>query len=343
VAENEWSKKMEHLAHGYETTITDEDLTDVNINPNGSTLPEAESKNLLSRDALQLYLQQIKNYKLLTREEEVELARRVYENNDEEAVNQLVTSNLRLVAKIAMDFRRYWAKNLLDLIQEGNLGLVQAARKFDHTRGVKFSYYASFWIKAYMWKFIMDNWKLVKIGTTQSQRKLFFNLARERNRLKAFGFIPEAKLVAKRLDVKEEEVVEMTQRLEGSELSLSTPMGEDSRETYEAFLKDPTVPVDDRLAEKQRRGIFLEKLKEFRKRLTKREAEIFDKRIMAEEPLVLQALGDKYNISRERVRQIQERIIKNIRRWSDEEIPNFEKDYKDSVKIDKEAFHSLKN
>jgi RNA polymerase sigma-32 factor len=329
--------KMEHLAIDYGTTIHDGDTSDISIAPNTSKVYQSESQDNLPHGTLQIYLRQIKNYKLLTREQELELARRVYENADEEAVNQLVTSNLRLVAKIAMDFRRYWAKNLLDLIQEGNLGLVQAARKFDPTRGVKFSYYASFWIKAYMWKFIMDNWKLVKIGTTQSQRKLFFNLARERNRLKAFGFIPEPKLVANRLDVKEEEVVEMTQRLEGSELSLSTPMGEDSRETYEAFLKDPAAPVDDRLAEKQRQGIFVEKLKEFRKRLTKREAEIFDKRIMAEEPLVLQALGDKYHISRERVRQIQERIIKNIRKWSDEEIPDFEEDYESSENMDTES------
>ncbi len=334
---------MEHLAHGYESTTSDEDISNGKIDPNRSRMSQGESQDILSRDGLQLYLQQIKNYKLLSREEEVALARRVYENNDEEAVNQLVTSNLRLVAKIAMDFRRYWAKNVLDLIQEGNLGLVQAARKFDPSRGVKFSYYASFWIKAYMWKFIMDNWKLVKIGTTQSQRKLFFNLARERNRLAAFGFVPDPKLVANRLDVKEEEVIEMTKRLEGGELSLSTPMGEDSRETYEAFLKDPAMPVDDRLSKKQRRRIFLEKLKEFRKRLTKREAEIFDKRIMAEEPLVLQALGEKYHISRERVRQIQEKIIKNIRTWSDEEIPNFEEDYKGSEDMDTEAFHFKNN
>lgn len=334
---------MEHLAYEIEATSPDEDTTNINIALNRSRGSQTDNQDILSGDALQIYLQQIRHYKLLTREEEVELARRVYENNDEEAVNQLVTSNLRLVAKIAMDFRRYWAKNVLDLIQEGNLGLLQAARKFDPNRGVKFSYYASFWIKAYMWKFIMDNWKLVKVGTTQSQRKLFFNLARERNRLEAFGFVPEPKLVAKRLDVKEEDVIEMIQRLEGSELSLSTPMGEDSRETYEAFLKDPTVPIDDRLSEKQRQLIFVDKLKEFRKRLTKREADIFDKRIMAEEPLILQELGDMYHISRERVRQIQKRIIKNIRRWSDEEIPNFEDDYEDSVNGDTEAFHSSDN
>jgi RNA polymerase sigma-32 factor len=231
----------------------------------------------------------------------------------------------------------------LDLIQEGNLGLIQAARKFDPSRGIKFSYYASFWIKAYMLKFIMENWKIVKIGTTQSQRKLFFNLAREKNRLQALGFTPEPKLVAKRLDVKEKEVIEMTQRLESGELSLSTPMGEGSRETYEAFLEDPTLPIDEWLSEKQRRVIFAEKLKEFRKRLSKREADIFDNRIIAEDPLILQEIGDKYNISRERVRQIQERIIKNIRRWSQEEIPNFNEDYDDSENLSAEVLHFRNN
>ena len=334
---------MDHLAYEYEGTIPDEDTTNTHMGLNRSREAQNDNQDMLSGDALQIYLQQTKQYRLLSREEELELARRVCENNDEEAVNQLVTANLRLVAKIAMDFRRYWAKNVLDLIQEGNLGLLQAARKFDPGQGVKFSYYASFWIKAYMWKFIMDNWKLVKIGTTQNQRKLFFNLAKERNRFEAFGLEAEPKLIAERLDVKEEDVIEMIQRLEGCELSLSTPLGEDSRETYEAFLKDPAVPVDDQLSEKQRQSIFAEKLKGFRKRLTRREAEIFDKRIMAEEPLILQELGDKYEISRERVRQIQEKIIKNIRTWSDEEIPNFEEDFNGSERMDTEAFHFKKN
>ena len=147
-------------------------------------------KALVPYDPLQMYLLEIKGHKLLTREEEKELAIRVREKNDQKAAYKLITSNLRLVVKIAMDFNRYWTKNLLDLIQEGNVGLLQAVRKFDPYRDIKFSYYASFWIKAYMLKFIMDNWKLVKIGTTQSQRKLFFNLAKERDKLIAQGFTP---------------------------------------------------------------------------------------------------------------------------------------------------------
>ena len=164
-------------------------------------------RNLVPYDPLQMYLLEIKRYNLLTREEEIELGKRVREKNDQKAAYRLATSNLRLVVKIAMDFHRYWTKNLLDLIQEGNLGLLQAVKKFDPYRGIKFSYYASFWIKAYMLKFVMDNWKLVKIGTTQSQRKLFFNLAKERDKLIAEGFSPEPRLLAERLSVKEEEVV----------------------------------------------------------------------------------------------------------------------------------------
>lgn len=293
------------------------------------TWSQSKNRDISPYDHLQIYLLQIKQYRLLSRDEEVELAQRVRDLNDEEAVNRLITSNLRLVVKIAMDHQRHWSKNLLDLIQEGNLGLLQAARKFDPSRGVKFSYYASFWIKAYMLKFIMDNSKLVKIGTTQRQRKLFFNLAREKARLMAEGFAPEPKLVAERLDVREEEVIEMTQRLEGGELSLDAPLGEDSGETYGAFLKDSSVSIDEQLTLKEQHVIFVQNLREFRKGLSKREADIFDNRIMAEDPKILKELGDKYQISKERVRQIQQRIIENLTEWSKEQISNFEEEYTD--------------
>lgn len=293
---------------------------------------QPKGRALVPYDPLQMYLSEIKRYRLLTREEEMELAIRVKEKRDQKAAYKLVTSNLRLVVKIAMDFHRYWTKNLLDLIQEGNVGLLQAVGKFDPYRGIKFSYYASFWIKAYMLKFIMDNWKLVKIGTTQSQRKLFFNLAKERDKLISQGFDPEPRLLAQRLDVKEEEVVEMSQRLGGWEVSLSSPVGEDSREAFGAFLPDPGRDIDEQLSESESRKILVEKLQEFRRTLKGKEAEIFDNRIMSEKPLTLQELGDKYSISRERVRQIQEKIIRNIKKWLKEEIPNFEELYSDFLK-----------
>jgi len=287
---------------------------------------------LVPFDPLQIYLVEIKRYDLLTREEERELAIRVVEQKDDKAAYRLITANLRLVVKIAMDFHRYWTKNLLDLIQEGNLGLLQAVKKFDPYRGIKFSYYASFWIKAYILKFIMDNWKLVKIGTTQSQRKLFFNLTKERDKLIAQGFAPEPRLLAERLDVKEEEVVEMTQRLGGWEVSLSSPVGDDSREAFDAFLPDPKTPIDDQLSEVENRDLLIKSLREFRKTLSGKEADIFDNRIMAEKPLTLQDLGDKYHISRERIRQLQEKITHQIKKWLKEKIPNFEEEFSDFLK-----------
>ena len=293
---------------------------------------QRESRALVPYDPLQLYLMEIKNYSLLTREEEVELAVRVQEKKDQKAAFRLITSNLRLVVKIAMDFHRYWTKSLMDLIQEGNVGLLQAVRKFDPYRGIKFSYYASFWIKAYMLKFIMENWKLVKIGTTQTQRKLFFNLAKERDKLISQGFDPEPRLLAERLDVKEKEIEEMSQRLGGGDVSLSAPVGENGREVYGSFLPDPRVAIDEQISEAENRQLLLRKLGEYREKLTGKELDIFDSRIMAERPLTLQELGDKYHISRERVRQVQERIVKNIKKWLTDEIPNFEENYSNFIK-----------
>jgi RNA polymerase sigma-32 factor len=297
-----------------------------------SPVVQTEDRALIPYDPLQLYLLEIKNYKLLTREEETELAIKVREENDQQSAYKLVTANLRLVVKIAMDFHRYWTKSLLDLIQEGNVGLLQAVKKFDPYRGIKFSYYASFWIKAYMLKFIMENWKMVKIGTTQTQRKLFFNLAKERDKLISQGYEPETRLLAERLDVKEKEVEEMSQRLGGGEVSLNAPVGTEGKEVYGSFLPDPGVAIDEQLSEDQNRELLLGKLEEYRKGLSGKELDIFDNRIMAENPLTLQQLGDKYHISRERVRQIQERIIKNIRKWLTEEIPNFEENFSNFIK-----------
>ncbi len=300
--------------------------------PKSAPMVPTGGKAVVPYDPLQAYFLEVKRYNLLTREEEKELGIRVKEHQDEKAAYKLVTCNLRLVVKIAMDFHRYWTKNLLDLIQEGNLGLLQAVKKFDPYRGIKFSYYASFWIKAYMLKFIMDNWKLVKIGTTQTQRKLFFNLAKERDKLIAEGFSPEPRLLAERLDVKESEVVEMSQRLGGWEVSLSAPVGDDSRESYGSFLPDPGKDIDEQLTEFEGRQSLLDELQLFRETLSGKEADIFDNRIMAEKPLTLQELGDKYSISRERIRQIQEKIIKNTQKWLKEKIPNFEDEYSDFLK-----------
>jgi RNA polymerase sigma-32 factor len=173
----------------------------------------------------------------------------------------------------------------------------------------------------------MENWKLVKIGTTQTQRKLFFNLAKEREKLIGQGFDPEPRLLAERLDVKEREVEEMSQRLGGGEISLDGPVGDDGREVYSSFLPDPGTSVDELISEKENRNLLLDKLQEYREKLSGKELDIFDNRIMAESPVTLQELGDKYGISRERVRQIQERIVKDIKAWLIQEIPDFEESF----------------
>ncbi|MFZ7112085.1 MAG: sigma-70 family RNA polymerase sigma factor [Desulfatiglandales bacterium] len=316
-----------------QSEVAEEKDRELNASFEGDLRPVVQTgaRSLVPYDPLQMYLMEIKQYNLLTREEERELAIRVREKKDQKAAYVLITSNLRLVVKIAMDFHRYWTKSLMDLIQEGNVGLLQAVRKFDPYRGIKFSYYASFWIKAYMLKYIMENWKLVKIGTTQTQRKLFFNLAKERDKLISQGFDPEPRLLAERLDVKEKEIEEMSQRLGSGDVSLSAPVGENGREVYGSFLPDQRAGVDDLLSEQENRRLLLKKLEEYRSQLSGKELDIFDNRIMAENPLTLQDLGDKYQISRERVRQIQERIVKNIKKWLVDEIPDFEENFSNFI------------
>ena len=282
------------------------------------------SDSLVPYDPLKHYLMEIKRYPLLTREEEQRLAIRYKEKGDMEAAYRLITSNLRLVVKIALSFQRHWMRNLMDLIQEGNIGLMQAVKKFDPYRGYKLSYYASFWIKAYIIKFIMDNWKLVKIGTTQAQRKLFFNLRKEKERLLSMGFEPGPKLLAERLDVKESEVIEMDQRLGSWEVSLDAPIREDSESEYQSFIPSDDVAADEQLADFERGEILKEKLASFRTTLPEKERFIFDKRLMAEEPMTLQEIGDSYGISRERVRQIQVRITRKIKAYLQEEIEDIE-------------------
>ncbi len=214
------------------------------------TVSDEENLPALSNPALHRYLQEISQYELLTREETDALAIRFREEGDQDAAYRLVSSNLRLVVKVAMDFQKYWMQNFMDLIQEGNVGLVQATKKFDPYRGVKFSYYAAYWIRAYVLKFIMDNWRLVKIGTTQAQRKLFFSLNKERKLLESQGFDAEPKLIAERLNVKEREVIEMGQRMDNWDVSLESPVRSDSDDEQKSFLPSNGPGIESTVAGK---------------------------------------------------------------------------------------------
>lgn len=286
------------------------------------TLPDDPNLPTINQSGLHRYLQEISQHSLLTREETDRLARKFHEEKDPDAAYRLVTANLRLVVKVSMDFQKYWMQNFLDLIQEGNVGLVQAVKKFDPYRGVKFSYYAAYWIRAYILKFIMDNWRLVKIGTTQAQRKLFFSLNKERKLLESQGFLPEAKLLAERLNVKESEVLEMSQRMDNWDLSLESPVREDSDNDQKSFLPDSGPSVEQKVAEieiQERMGELLAKLKD---KLNEKEQVILAARLLSDEPLTLQDIADQFGISRERVRQIEANLLTKMKKYLEQEVPD---------------------
>ncbi len=268
--------------------------------------------SLVTVDPLQRYLQEINRYPLLSREEEDELVKRFREQEDIEAAKKLVTANLRLVVKIAMEYRSAY-HNLLDLIQEGNIGLMKAVSKYDPDKGARLSYYASWWIRAYILKYILDNFRLVKLGTTQVQRKLFYNLMKEKKKIEAMGYYPERRLLAESLGVKEKEVDEMSLRLGSSEFSFDQPEDQYSGSIQLEFLKDQDVPLDEQLSDAEFKDILSEKFEEFSRSLDERESSIFKERLLAEVPLTLQEIADRYGISKEWARQLEDRIIKKLR------------------------------
>jgi RNA polymerase sigma-32 factor len=274
-----------------------------------------------SQDSLQAYLSEIRRFKLLDRAQEDELLKRYYENQDPLAGQILITANLRLVVKIAMEFHSHWLNNLQDLIQEGNIGLLQALKKFDPSRKVKFSYYAAYWIKAYILKSIMDNWRLVKVGTTQAQRKLFFNLKKEQERILKEGLDPGPELLAERLGVSAGEVVEMDSRLASREISLDAPVNPELEESQVNILPSGEEAADNLLSDAQIRTLVAERLARFRKTLDERENAILDRRLMSDEPVTLQEIGGEFGVSRERVRQIETRLKKKISAYLLQELP----------------------
>jgi len=289
----------------------------------------AAEGGLVRYDPLRAYMAEVSRHGLLSREEEHALAVKYWETGDVDAAYKLVASNLRLVVKIAHEYRRS-AFNLLDLVQEGNMGLMQAVKKYDPFKGVKLSSYAAWWIRAYIIRFIMENWRMVKLGTTQAQRKLFFNLSKEREKLLARGIEPTPRLLAKNLDVAEKDVEEMTMRMASEDLSLDAPAhGEDEAgparlERVPAVESDPGEAMGD--AELKR--IFREKLEAFARTITdEKERFIFEHRLLppdGTEPLTLQQIGDRFRLTRERARQIEAKLTKRLREYMRQEIPDFE-------------------
>ena len=302
-----------------EETVDD---VDIEIPESAEEKAAKRSGSLAKRDPMAAYMRETRRYPLLTPEEEKDLAVRLVEHGDTAAARRLIEANLRLVVKIAYEYRRAH-KNLLDLVQEGNIGLIQAVGKFDPYRGVKLSSYAAFWIRAYILKFILNNWRLVKIGTTQAQRKLFFNLRKEREKLEQLGYHPTTALLAEKLDVPEKEVIEMERRLAAPEASLDAPLGsgdDDGVRTRMDYLPDESDRPDRAVAQSQFSELLKGKLEEFAKTLEGREQTIFRERWLTDEPLTLQEIGDRYSVSRERARQLEKRMLDRLKKYLEAEL-----------------------
>jgi RNA polymerase sigma-32 factor len=273
-------------------------------------------------DPIKRYLAEIRRYPILTREEEYDLSIVFLETQSEESALRLVTSNLRLVVKIALEYQSTWT-SLLDLIQEGNVGLMQAVKKFDPSKKIRLSSYAQWWIRAYILKYLMDNYKLVKIGTTQAQRKLFYNLKKEKDRIERQGFRPTAKLLAARLNVREQDVTEMEARLSGREASLDAPLVDDQRGSLIDLLPAGGPEVDDIISRRQIAKDVRGKLREFEETLEGRDIKIWRLRLMVDSPMTLQQIGDLFGVSRERARQLEARILKKLKKFLNDKVGEF--------------------
>ena len=289
--------------------------TDFRTNTVGnSSVPiRAADSHVSARDPLRAYMAEVSRYDLLTVEEEVDLAERYQQHGDPEAAYKLVTANLRLVAKIAFKYRRYY-KNVLDLIQEGNIGLMKAVQKFDPSRGVRLSTYARYWIQAYVMYFLLANHRIVKVGTTQAKRKLFYNLNKETSRLRQLGFDPTPERIAESLDVEVKDVIEMKQRLGSPDASLDQPMGQEDDRTLGQTIPSHRPDPDDEVGEAEMMHLVTGAMRSFGETIENpREQIIWNQRLMSEDPLTLEEVGQQFGVTRERVRQIEARMKQKLK------------------------------
>ena len=277
------------------------------------SLDESESFQDQSSSNLHRYLKEIDQYKLLTSEESNRLAVQYLKTGDHKAADKLVVANLRLVVKIASTYQNYWQANFLDLIQEGNAGLVRAVKKYDPARGVKFTSYASYWVKAYILKFIMDNWRVVKITTTPTMRRMFFNYYKEKKFLESQGKKADPGALAERLQVKQSELSGVSERLYGTDLSLNAPVSDDSDMSIQDRMVSNNWSVQDKVEQQDLYSKIHEILKKEKDNLSPREELILFKRLFSDSPLTLQNLGDSLKISKERVRQIENGLVEKLK------------------------------
>lgn len=274
---------------------------------------QEEMNTVEGNDPLKMYFAEISRYPILTVDQERQLAELAHTHNDKAAVEKLIMSNLRLVVKVALNYYNAYL-NVLDLIQEGNVGLIHAAKKYDPHKGTRFSTYASFWIRAYILKHIMNVWSIVKIGTTQSQRKLFYSLNKAKKQFEGQGIEPDASVLAEALDVKKEDIEDMEIRFSSGDVSLDESNDRGGETSSYLEMARSGDNIEEIVAAKEKREMFEDKIREFKSKLNYRDRFVLENRIMSDEPLTLQEIGKQFSISRERVRQVEDRIWKSLKR-----------------------------
>jgi len=297
--------------------VVAEVLTTKEVTESEISEDDGDRIELVRYDPVRHYLLEISKYEPLTPEEEQRLAKFYRDEGDVEAARRLVTSNLKLVVKIAFLYNKVYT-NLMDLIQEGNLGLLQAVKKFDPGKGARLPTYATWWIKAYIIKFILDNFRIVRVGTTNDRRKLLLNLRKEKRRLESQGIVPTTKLIAQNLSVSEEDVVDVENSIKGHELSLDAKMSNDSELYYLETLASTEDLIDEKLAAGQLKDFIDSKFTEFATFLSEKEKVILKERLLAEEPLTLQSIADRYGLTREAIRISEKKLVGRIKEYMKE-------------------------
>jgi len=309
--------------------LSEQEIAEISPPPEASHSPAPEDHHptgttaVVPVTALQQYLAEVRLHPYLSKEEELRLFHEYKVQGNRDAAVKLIMANLRVSISIAAEYLHTGADHM-DLIQEGNVGLMHAIKKFDPSKNVRFYAYAAWWSRAYILRYLLNNYRLVKIGTTQDQRKLFYNLKKEKAKLEREGFAPDTKLLADRLNVRERDVIEMGQRLGNWELSLDQPIGEDQEGSLLDVLPSQQIPADEQLGQTQLQTLFRAKLAEFVKTLDERDEDILRNRILSETPLTLDDLGTKYSITKERTRQLEARIIKRLRDYIKKDIKDFD-------------------
>jgi RNA polymerase sigma-32 factor len=315
-------KVLEPEVLGPSNEVPDEPMPALELS--SSEEGKADTTAVVPVTALQQYLAEIRRHPYLSKEEELRLFEEYRTHGSRDAAVKLIMANLRVSVAIAAEYLHTGADHM-DLIQEGNVGLMQAIKKFDPSKNVRFHAYAAWWSRAYILRYLLNTYRLVKIGTTQDQRKLFYNLKKEKSKLEREGFSPDTKLLADRLHVRERDVVEMDQRLGNWELSLDQPIGENQDGSLMDILPSQQVPADEQLATEQLQTLFRAKLAEFVKTLDERDEDILRNRLLSETPLTLDDLGAKYGITKERTRQLEARIIKRLRDHIKKDVKDFDR------------------